>query len=203
MLEQVFIHEIKKEVPPKFMKLPDEITYTRGDKLGTKRYWEMSRGMDTVHILINKTDSKEILLVKQVRPPVLVGHPETGGICIEACAGMVDKYPEMEDTPGCRAGLIAAEEVHEEMGYSIKSDKMQYLPTYFANVGLSSGMCYPFYCEVTDADFIGQALTPSEDIEVLAIPYEELQLFLQTCTTTDATTRQLIQWFIIEYGSTW
>ena len=200
-LKPVFIHEIKKNIQPKFMKLPDQITYTSGDKLGTKRYWEMQGGMDTVHILINKTDSRELLFAKQVRPPVLVKHPETGGICTECCAGMVDCYEET--APELRPFKVAAAEIHEEMGYKVHIDDLAKLPTYISNVGLSGSTCYPFYCEVTDADFVGQNLTESEDIEVLAIPYEELRYFLQTCKTTDATTRLLIQYFILEYGNTW
>jgi len=201
MLKGVFIHEIEFGVQPKFIKLPDKITYTRGDKLGIKRYWEMTNGMDTVHILINKIDSKELLFAKQVRPPVLVKHPETDGICTEVCAGMMDKYPD--EDPEMRPKLIAREEVHEEMGYYIAVDRLQSLPTYLSNVGMSGSTCHPFYCEVTDADFIGTKFEESEDIETVAIPYEELRFFLQTCKTTDATTRQLVQWFILEYGSTW
>lgn len=199
MLKKVTITEALDGLQPKFIKLPTRLTYVReGD---APRFWEAQTGMDTVHILINKTDSKEILLAKQVRPPVLFKYPETGGICTECCAGMVDKH--FETAPELRPLKVAVEEVHEEMGYQVHIDDLMKLPTYLSNVGMSGSTCHPFYCEVTDEDYIGQKLEPSEDIEVLAIPYEELRFFLQTCKTTDATTRQLVQWFILEYGSTW
>lgn len=192
-LQNVNIIAVESGLDPVFIKKPDRITYQRdGD---SPAYWEMVNGMDTVHILINKTDSQEILLAKQVRPPVLVRHPETGGICIECCAGMVDKYPY--SPPEVRIPRIASDEVHEEMGYDVYLDDLVALPTYLSNVGMSGSTCHPFYCEVTDEDFIGQKLEPSEDIEVVAIPYTELPAWLSTCTNTDATTRQLVQWFLL------
>ena len=203
MLKPVFIHEIKKEIQPKFTKLPDEVTYTRGDKLGPKHHWEMSGGLGgSVHILINKTDSHEILLATQVRVPILVKYPDTNGICYEAVAGLIDKYDEIADLAS-RVRLIASEEVHEEAGYKVAPEDLVALPAYLSNVGMGGSTAYPYYCEVTDADFIGQQLEDSEDIEILAIPYEELRYFLQTCTTTDATTRALILWFILEHQSEW
>lgn len=198
-LKKVTIVEEIDGLQPQFMKLPTRLAYQRNG--GPVRYWEMQKGMDTVHIVINKTDSRELLFTRQVRLPVLVSQPQTEGICVECCAGMVDCFYEV--APELRPLRVAAAEVHEEMGYQVHIDDLQPLPTYLSNVGMSGSTCHPFYCEVTDADYIGQKLEPSEDIEVLAIPYEELRYFLQTELNTDATTRQLVQWFILEYGSTW
>lgn len=192
-LKSVRIEEVLTNTNPRFVKT-QALKYTREGQ--PTKTWEMTVGHDTVHVLINKTDSQEILLVKQVRPPVLYRSPETCGEVIEACAGLVDKYSELESTPSERARMVAAEEVHEEVGYSIEPNKLLTLPTYYGNVGMSGITCNPFYCEVTDEDYVGQKLEPSEDIEVFPVAYEDLKVFVENTTNTDATTRALVQWFI-------
>ena len=197
-LKKVQIVEAVDGLQPQFMKLPTRLKYQREGE--DARFWEMSNGHDTVHVLVNKVDSGEILLVKQIRPPVLHKHPDTQGIVFEACAGLIDKYEEYAQVPIRRARMVASEEVHEEVGYKVRFQDLVGLPTYMSNVGMSGGTCYPFYCEVTDADFIGQKLEPSEDIEVFHLKYNLVKAFLEQTTNTDATTRNLLQWFLISKG---
>lgn len=192
MLKKVEITGIRENKTPKFLKT-QLVEYKReGDKPGT---WEMSLFPDTVHILVRNTDMDELLLVQQVRVPARVrgNHVST----IEACAGIIDKYPELANQPSQRASLIAIEEVREELGYSIDVERLEVLPTYISGTGSSGGTCHPFYCEVTNEDFKGQQLEESEDIEIVVIPCKDARKFLTEFTNTDATTRSLVQWFLL------
>lgn len=194
MLKKVTINSVTPNTSPKFVKT-QALTYTREGS--PEKTWEMIIQHDSVHILVNKVDSKELLLVKQIRPPVLHKYPSSKGVVIEACAGIIDKYPDLHENPEIRAALIAEEEVHEELGYKIPDTAvLRSLPPYLSSVGTAGNMCYPFYCEVTDSMFVGQQLESSEDIEVLHIPHDNIKSML-TINHTDATTRYLLQWFLI------
>lgn len=196
MLEPVFIHKVTPNDNPKFVKT-EAIHYTRGSKLAKTAVWERIVSHDTVHILVNNIDTKELLLVKQVRLPVLAKGNHVDGVTIEACAGIIDKYLSVYTSPLNRAQLIAIDEVREELGYLTVSTRLTKLPLYINSTGGSAATAYPFYCEVTDADYLGQQLEDSEDIAVLALPYSEVKEFLANTTNTDASTRYLLQWFLL------
>ena len=149
MLKPVFIHGTTQNDNPKFIKT-ETVTYTVGDKLGTKQRWERIKSHDSVNILVNKTDTKELLLVKRVRIPVLVNNPDTDASVIECCAGIIDKYKYLDKVPKRRAWTIAVDEVREELGYKLDPYHLMDLPQFFSSVGSSGSTCYPFYCEVTD-----------------------------------------------------
>ena len=163
------------------------------DRDGEKLQWEMINSLPTVHILVNKVDSKEILLVKQVRPPVLYQGNAPRGECIEACAGLVDKYSDWSERRQTYA--VAVEEVSEELGY----DPLMLirLPTLLGSVGTSGSKLHLFYTEVTDNDYVGQTLEPMEDIEVVKLPYADVKGFVGTATTSDSTTIMLLQWWLL------
>lgn len=155
--------------------------------------WEMINSRPTVHVLVYKTDSKELLLVKQVRPPVLYNRNAIKGECIEACAGLVDKYDHLdEDT---QTLLVAKEEVHEELGYLV--EYIQRLPALLGAVGTAGNKLHLFYAEVTDANYIGQALEPTEDIEIVKLDAAMVKSFINTVHNTDSTTIMLLQWWLL------
>ncbi len=191
-LKPVFIHKQEPLTQPKFLtRSATAVSYTRGDKLGRQHIWEVGRSHGSVHILVNNTDTKELILVKQVRIPVLINQPNIhNGEVIECCAGLCD----MVDVPEC---MIARIELHEELGYNIDVERIEELPPYLASVGTTCGKCYPYYCEVTNADFVGQALGKDEDIVAFPLPYNDIKVFLENTVNTDATTRMLLQWWLL------
>jgi 8-oxo-dGTP pyrophosphatase MutT (NUDIX family) len=172
----------------------EHIHYTVPDKENEQFIWEAINNHDTVHILVYNKDTDKLLLTKQTRIPSL-----RRGIrfCIEACAGIIDKYEDYEDTPHRRARMIAADEIQEELGYKISPiNDLEALPKYIGSTGTSGSTCYPFYCQVTDEQFTGQQLKDNEDIEIFEISPCEIKVFLENTTNIDATTRYLLYWWL-------
>lgn len=192
MLKKVTLTTVRDLAVPHFIK-PKLVEYTRE---GITGFWECVEIFNSVHILVSKTDSKELLLVKQVRIPVLANNPGTSGEVIEACAGIIDKYPDLPIEE--RVKLIAIEEVSEELGYQISEVTPLFQPK--SSVGLAGGNQYMFYAEVTDEMFVDQSLEPDEDIEVTAIPFNEAQNFVGSSSNTDATTLLLLHWWLLNKG---
>ncbi len=191
-MKSVTILTIENNANPKFIKT-QAVTYERGDTIAV---WEKTKVHNTVHILVKNVDTKELLLVKQTRIPVLVEQPETQGVTIEACAGIVDCFKDFSDYPQQQATLVAREEIREELGYEVHLEDLVTLPKYIGSTGGSGSTCYPFYCEVTDDQFVGQHLGNDEDIEVFPIQAHEIRVFLENTTNIDATTRYLLYWYL-------
>jgi UDP-sugar diphosphatase len=143
--------------------------------------WEIIEAHDSVHVLVDNTETKELLFVSQVRVPVLINNSDSFGITIEACAGLVDKNKSLVE--------IAQEEVFEEVGYSIDTDDFVFIRDLRSNVGQSGSKSSCFYVPVTEADRVndGGGLD-DEDIEVVRVPYEELETFLFNAPNIDAMT---------------
>lgn len=172
---------------PHFVKT-EMISAIREDGVSLK--WERILGHDSVHILVDNIETEELLLVQQVRIPVLVNDPESGGIVTEACAGLVDK-----DTP---IDVIVAEEVQEELGYN--PEEVTFLKCLKSSVGNNGSNAYLFKCEVTEADKIDfTGGLHEEDIEIVRIPYNEVyKWFSNPYQVTDATTIALLMHWHIE-----
>ena len=195
-MKPVFIHKQEPLVEPKFLtKDAQLVTYTRGDKLGKQHQWEVGTGHDTVHILVNNIDHNELLLVKQIRIPVLINQSDHSGEVIECCAGLVDKYNSCTDD--YRIPKTAIEEMHEELGYLVPIKRLVPITTTLNAVGTKGSKSHHFYCEVADTDYIGQKLSPDEDIEAYSLDYIDVFPFLNEVTNTDSTTRMLLQWWLL------
>jgi UDP-sugar diphosphatase len=84
---------------------------------------------------------------------------------------------------------IAQEEVFEEVGYSIDIDDFVFIRDLRSNVGQSGSKASCFYVPVTEADRVnyGGGLD-DEDIEIVRVPYEELETFLFNAPNIDAMT---------------
>ena len=163
---------------------------------GREIFWEMEKGHDSVHVLVDNIEEERIEIVAQVRVPLKVNNPETNGIAFEACAGLVDKKASIIQ--------IAKEELQEEMGYDVALDKITPVRVYSSNVGKSGGSVHTFKCCVLNSDktTAGGGLD-SEDISIVTIPYDEVRDFIDGTGAfenifTDATTLFLIQDWLIE-----
>jgi len=191
-MKPVTILTIKNNTNPKFIKT-QAVTYERGDTIAV---WEKTKVHNTTHILVKNIDTDELLLVKQTRIPVLVEQPETHGVTIEATAGIIDCYPDFANEPAMQARMAASAEIREELGYLCEPETLIVLPTYIGSTGGSGSTCYPFYCEVTNDQFVGQHLEDDEDIEIFPIQAHKIHIFLENTTNIDATTRYLLYWYL-------
>ncbi len=191
MLKKVKLHNIQPQPNPEFLQ-PNVVHYSRE---GQDSLWEIIKSHDTVHILIDNIDTQELVFVKQVRIPVLVNNPRTDGAVVECCAGIIDKYPELATHhPKERALQIAQEEIREELGYAVELDDIVPIKQLKSSVGMSGTTAHLFYATVEESDYIGQQLSMFEDIEVVKVPYANVEEFINDATT-DATTMFLTcQW---------
>lgn len=79
---------------------------------------------------------------------------------------------------------IAAEEVQEECGYKVATERLETVLTYRSGVGTSGSLQTLFYCEVTDADRVCDGGGVDEEmIEVVEYSIEEAR----HCVTAGAS----------------
>ena len=196
MLKPVFIHNTGPNLKPKFVQTA-ATTYTVGSKLASPiKTWEhIKDAHDSVHILVADTETEELLFVKQVRIPVLVRDQGNGEVT-ECCAGIIDHYQSA--FPERRSELVARDEIKEELGYEVPTNKLLRIKELKSSVGTAGTTAHTFYTEVTPKEFVGQHLTRDEDIEVIRVPFNDVESFMGTATT-DAVTMFLVQWWLI-YG---
>lgn len=167
---------------------PLRIFYTQN---GKKKAWDAMKVHDSVSILIYNSSRKVFVLVRQFRPAIYINVAETVtddtgamtidhtkfpgslGVSYELCAGLVDKDKSVEE--------IAQEEVLEECGYKVSTDKMHRITGFRNGVGTSGAYQDMFYVEVTDDMKVssgGGNHTEGELIDVVEIPLSEGKTFM-------------------------
>lgn len=184
MLKPVTIISTKPNSEAKYIKSMSVIAERDGKQFS----WEVMSGHESVHVMVNNTETKEFLFVKQVRIPVMANNPGHNGEVLEVCAGLVDK-----DIPTVN---IAQEEILEELGYAISTDKIEFVRNLKTSVGRAGSNSFVFYAEVTESNKVsdGGGLH-DEDIEVVRIKYEDLEsIIFDDNITTDAMTVFLVTW---------
>jgi len=131
--------------------------------------WEVCSSMDSVSVLIYDKDLDSIILVKQFRLPVYLKNND--GFTYELCAGLCDKNLCNVD--------IAREEVLEECGYDVSSDKLQKITSTWASVGSNAANQTIYYVEVTQKDKVNEGGgLEDEDIEIVTIKSNEVEKFI-------------------------
>jgi len=184
-MKEVKIIEVKENKNPVFVKTK-AIVFERE---GVQSLWEMIKSHDSVHVLVNNIDRNELILVKQVRIPVLANGDATG-ICLEACAGIVDKDIPLKE--------IAREEILEEIGYDVPVNLIQEVSSYKSSLGTQGGNCSTYYVEVEDSMKVSEGGgLESEDIEVVYIKYTEVRDIIRNGGNIDATTLFLLTHFLL------
>ena len=160
------------------------------DVEGTPKFWESIDGHDSVHALIINRETAEIILVEQVRIPVLDKDDSQNGIVTECCAGLVDK-----DSSNIQ---IVKEEILEECGYDVPLDSIEPLKVLKSSVGTSGTNAYTFIAEVNETMKVNEGGgLPEEDIRVKRIPFEDIFEWLVSSEDhTDAVTSFLITYFM-------
>jgi UDP-sugar diphosphatase len=171
---------------PQYIKT-ELITFTRDGKEFT---WEKLTTHDSVHVLIVNTDNEEVLIVKQIRIPILVNDDSQQGEMHEICAGLVDKDAPLEQ--------ITKEEILEEVGYNVPLERITHIRNVKGGAGRSGHESYLYYTLVNNAMKVSEGGgLENEDIEVVSIPYTEIKDFLNGGLHTDTVTLYLLAHFLI------
>ena len=152
---------------PRFIT-PIRIHYTQN---GQQRSWEAVRSHDSVAILLYHKDKDAFVLVKQLRVTTLLNDPEGEGHTYELCAGIVDKPVSLQQ--------IAKEEVLEECGYDIPTQKLKRVTSYYTSVGFSGAKQTMFYAEIDDSmqRNAGGGID-EEEIEVIYLDVADAKRFM-------------------------
>ena len=136
---------------------------------GKKRRWEVCNSMDSVAVLIYDRDLKSIILVKQFRLPVFLKNRD--GYTYELCAGLCDKDK-------CSIE-IAREEVLEECGYDVESERIEKITSTWASVGTNAANQTIYYVEVTQKDKVNEGGgIDDEDIEIVEVKKDDVEKFI-------------------------
>ena len=128
------------------------------DSSGAVREWESFERVNCKGIVavVAVTDNKEVLLIRQFRPPV-------NGYVIEFPAGLNDRGDTLEET--------AKRELLEETGYAVR--EMVFLTEGPMSSGASGEILTAFLAKGLEFKGIGKR-DETEDLEVLKIPIDEL-----------------------------
>jgi len=161
----IYIKKINTLCKGKFLELK-EVFYRYKNQ---NKRWEVCSSRDSVSVLIYDKDLDSIILVKQFRLPVYLKNND--GFTYELCAGICDKDLCNID--------IAKEEVLEECGYDVSSDRLQKITSTWASVGSNAANQTIYYVEVTQKDKVNEGGgLEDEDIEVVAIKRDEVEKFI-------------------------
>lgn len=188
-MKKVKIISVEENKTPKFVKT----NLIKAEREGEEITWESVKGHDSVHVIVDNTTTKEILLVKQVRIPVLVNDARNDGIVFEACAGLVDKDKSLLQ--------IVQEEIVEELGYNAKIANIAFIKTLKSSVGKIGSNSSMYFATVTEDEKVSDGGgIHGEDIEVVRIPYDEVEAWMfeeKSGIDTDAATMFLMMYWVV------
>ncbi len=166
MNEFTKIDHIGKLDDPKFVK-PVKIEYIYKNQ---KRVWEAVESHNSVSIILYNIDKDALVVVKQMRIPVL-NMNKKDGVTYELCAGIIDK--------NMSKAQIVKEEVYEECGYDLPLGSIQKITSFYTSVGISGAQQTLFYAKCNDSMRVNNGGGMSdEDIEVLHIPLNKAKDFM-------------------------
>ncbi|MGX3046018.1 NUDIX domain-containing protein [Helicobacter sp. T3_23-1056] len=136
-----------------------------------EKKWDIIHSHDSVSILLYERDLEAFVIVKQFRPAVYMRNHN--GYIYELCAGLVDK-------PKKSLEQIAVEEVFEECGYEIPTNRLQFVNSFYNSVGISGARQTVYLAEVSKEDkhALGGG-TEGEKIEVLYLKASEALEFVR------------------------
>ncbi|KAL8594374.1 hypothetical protein ACOMHN_032961 [Nucella lapillus] len=178
---------------------------------GIQKAWDTLRVHDSVAILTFNTTKKEFVFVRQFRPAVYINcastdqdesgtvrvdtdrYPGSLGLCLELCAGLMDKDRSAQET--------AQMELEEECGYKVPLDSIQKITSFRSGVGSTGSQQVLFYAEVTDKMREGKGGGLEEEgemIEVVHMPVEEgRKLIFDETVNRPSGLLFALQWFFV------
>lgn len=161
------------------------ITQDQNQEIQVREIYDSGDGVAI--LLINKKTEK-ILLIRQFRLPVLLnGHPD--GFIIECCAGLLDNAKPEER---------ALQEIEEETGYRL--DTIHKIYEGFATPGAHMEKIhyyYGYYDEMLKTGLGGGLKIEQEDIEIIQVPFSEINSLIKTGKIIDNKTIILLQWALL------
>ena len=162
-------------------------TFKDGTMMPIRRY-HLQRP-EVVALVLENTEANTIVMVKQFRYSSLKKNSENGWT-IEIVGGLID--------PGEKAEACAIRETLEETGYRV--EKVNFLTSTFASVGISDELIHMYHGEVKNADKVaegGGLAHENEDIQVLEMPYEEVLEQIVSGQINDSKTILAVQWLAL------
>ena len=156
---------------------------------GEEYAWDMYRSFDSVAILLYSQEKDALLLLRHLRPCAFVRDKR--GIVYELCAGLVDKEGKSKEQ-------IAKEEVLEECGYSIPTQNLQKINTFYSNIGLSTSKQTLFFASISQEEKISEGGGErDENFELFWLPCLEIVQFLQDETIEKTSSlAYMLEWFL-------
>jgi ADP-ribose pyrophosphatase len=153
---------------------------------GEQRFkWLVFERGDAVAVLLYRKDTQEIVLTRQFRAPTLKCDrrlddgsyvPINDGQLLEVIAGM---ELNNEGSENC-----AVREVKEETGYTITTDRLRRVATFYSSPGGTSERILLYYAEVTEKDadpnFKVGGIDGEENIHVYHMPLSEFFSWIES-----------------------
>ncbi|MFM1815788.1 MAG: hypothetical protein RLZ98_2483 [Pseudomonadota bacterium] len=131
----------------------DKLTTThplhRGGAL--KRDWLVFERGDAVAVLLHRTDTGEVVFVRQFRAPTLV-YASRRGRLVAQNDGQIDETVAGMVGQGESAAACAVRETYEETGYRVTADRLELIATFYTSPGGSSERIILYYVAVTQSD---------------------------------------------------
>ena len=155
---------------------------------GVDKRWEILEAHNSVMALIYHKDKDSFILVKQFRPAVYRNNKD--GIVLELCAGIIDKDLSTIN--------IMKEEIEEECGYSVPTDKIEKITSFYSAVGFSGNSQVLYYTEVDNDMKISEGGgLDEENIEVIELPVKDAYKFIfnEAIPKTPALIFAIMWWF--------
>ncbi|RDU59966.1 NUDIX hydrolase [Helicobacter sp. MIT 14-3879] len=149
-----------------------ELKRVEFEEKGTIKTWDIAKSHDSVAIVLYHKSKDGFIFVRQFRVSVFLKHKEHGYM-YELCAGLCDK--------GIDAKQTAIEELQEECGYFISSDRIHKIAEFYSSVGMNGAKQHLFYAEVDSPDkqtLGGGNADENENIELIFVPCHLVDIFL-------------------------
>ncbi|BCL78316.1 ADP-ribose diphosphatase [Ktedonobacteria bacterium brp13] len=174
----------------KFKIREAHVRYMRfdGQMSNPERRLVFERGDSAAAIIVN-SEQKKVLLTNQFRYPAYSKDADSGWVQ-EVVAGVIDEGEQPEET--------IRREIQEEIGYTVH--ELTPIATFFVSPGGTSERVFLYYAEVDEADRTSQGgglISENEDIQLVALSFDELWQQLRAGTLVDAKTLIAAQWLLL------
>lgn len=166
-----------------------ETAYTRLDGSPGRLTRELHHHGNAVAVLPVDRKRRTVLLVRQLRIPLLVEHEN--GFPLEVCAGLMD--------PGESASEAASREMEEELGFRPRS--LRAAGAIYPSPGMLGEKLDMFLADYSHDDnrgFGGGVAEEGEDIEILEFTCRDLADLMRNGDLQDAKTVVLVQRLMLD-----
>lgn len=150
-----------------------QVRQVKFEENGSIKTWDIAKSHDSVAILLYDFKMKGFIFVRQFRVSVYLKHARHGYM-YELCAGLCDKE-------GKSVAQIALEELQEECGYFIESNRLRAIGEFYSSVGMNGARLNLFFASVCDDDRKGKGggnVSENENIETIFVPSSLIFEFL-------------------------